>query len=369
MIVGAYLTQNTAWTNVERALANLRRANLLSVEGIRAVKLSRLQRLIRPSGYFRQKAKRLKTFVAFLDDQYEGSLQKLFSEPTEKLREELLSLNGVGPETADSILLYAGNHPVFVVDAYTRRILDRHGIVPEKTEYEEIRQLFQISLEPIAAEQERGPAEVRQTLESGIRGAAHPPSVMSTAHRTALVQVYNEMHGLIVGVGKNYCRKAKPACEECPLQKFLPDEVVDAAMDVSPLAALPPSPPGLELRIPPRRFVMKIQGIEGMSPDRLQFEIQRGAKFVFYQYAISVLVMSFRRSSDIYFIPAGESSITKGLPWSLISLVAGWWGIPWGPIFTIQSLVTNFKGGKDVTAELSARLTQAPAPAAVAAKA
>ncbi len=114
---------------------------------------------------------------------------------------------------------------------------------------------------------------------------------------------------------------------------------------------------------------MKIQGIEGMSPDRLQFEIQRGAKLVFYQYAISVLVMSFRRSSDVYFIPAGESAVKKGLPWSLISLVAGWWGIPWGPIFTIQSLVTNFKGGKDVTAELSVRLTQVPAtPVAAAAK-
>ena len=222
VIVGAYLTQNTAWTNVERALANLRRANLLSIEGIRAVKSSRLQRLVRPSGYFRQKAKRLKTFVAFLDHQYEGSLQKLFSEPTEKLREELLSLNGVGPETADSILLYAGNHSVFVVDAYTRRILDRHGIVPEKTEYEEIRQLFQLSLESIAAKQERGPAEVRETLESGIRGASHPPSAMSMAHRTARVQVYNEMHGLIVGVGKNYCSKAKPRCEGCPLQNFLP---------------------------------------------------------------------------------------------------------------------------------------------------
>ena len=119
VIVGAYLTQNTAWTNVERALANLRRANLLSVEGIRAVRLPRLQRLIRPSGYFRQKAKRLKMFVAFLDDRYEGSLPEMFSQPTEKLREELLGLNGIGPETADSILLYAGNHPVFVVDAYT----------------------------------------------------------------------------------------------------------------------------------------------------------------------------------------------------------------------------------------------------------
>jgi hypothetical protein len=114
---------------------------------------------------------------------------------------------------------------------------------------------------------------------------------------------------------------------------------------------------------------MKIQGIEGMSADRLQFELQRGAKLVSYQYAISILVMSFRRFSDVYFIPAGESAVTKGLPWSLISLVAGWWGIPWGPIFTIQSLVTNFKGGKDVTAELSARLPRAPAPASLAAKA
>lgn len=114
---------------------------------------------------------------------------------------------------------------------------------------------------------------------------------------------------------------------------------------------------------------MKIQGIEGMSCDRLQFELHRGAKLVFYQYAISVLVMSFRRSSDVYFIPAGESAVKKGLPWSLISLVAGWWGIPWGPIFTVQSLVTNFKGGKDVTAELGPRLSQAPAPASVAAKA
>jgi endonuclease III related protein len=221
VIVGAYLTQNTAWTNVERALANLRRANLLSVEGIRAVRLRQLQRLIRPSGYFRQKAARLKTFVAFLDDRYEGSLAEMFSQPTEKLREELLSLNGIGPETADSILLYAGNHPVFVVDAYTRRILGRHAILPENTDYEEIRQLFQISLEPVTTA-ERGLSEVREYLEAGIRGAAHPPSAMSTAHRSALTQIYNEMHGLIVGVGKNYCRKSKPTCEECPLQRFLP---------------------------------------------------------------------------------------------------------------------------------------------------
>jgi endonuclease-3 related protein len=222
IVVGAYLTQNTAWTNVERALDNLRQAKLLSIEGIREVKLVRLQRLIRPSGYFRQKAARLKTFVRFLDDHYEGSLQKLFSLPTSQLREQLLSLNGVGPETADSIALYAGNHPVFVVDAYTRRVLDRHAIASGKAEYEEIRKLFEQALSPIATEQECKPPEVAQPLESGIRGAAHPPSAMSTAHRTALVQVYNEMHGLIVGVGKNYCRKTKPNCDACPLQRFLP---------------------------------------------------------------------------------------------------------------------------------------------------
>ncbi len=115
VIVGAYLTQNTAWTNVERALANLRAARLLSVRGIRRVPLAELERLIRPSGYFRQKAARLKTFVTFLNQEYGGSLARLFSQPTNKVREELLALNGVGPETADSILLYAGNHPVFGV--------------------------------------------------------------------------------------------------------------------------------------------------------------------------------------------------------------------------------------------------------------
>ncbi len=182
------------------------------------MKLSRLERLIRPSGYFRQKAKRLKNFVAFLDESYGGSLERMFSEPTEKLREQLLNLNGVGPETADSILLYAGNHPVFVVDAYTRRILDRHGILPAATDYEEIRHLFQKSLGPLVHEQQQRISE----LESGLRGAAHPPSAMSTAKRTAVVQVYNEMHGLIVAVGKNYCGKSQPKCDECPLRPYLP---------------------------------------------------------------------------------------------------------------------------------------------------
>jgi len=222
VIAGAYLTQNTAWTNVEKALKNLRGARLLSVSAIRKVPLSELERWIRPAGYFRQKAKRLKLFVQFLDQHYAGSLTKLLARPTAELREELLNLHGIGPETADSILLYAGNHPVFVVDAYTRRILVRHQIVSETASYEEIRELFERALASIA-EAARGYGEPGITvLKSTPPGLAHPPSAMSTAKRTALTQVYNEMHGLIVGVGKNYCRKSRPLCNECPLQKFLP---------------------------------------------------------------------------------------------------------------------------------------------------
>jgi endonuclease-3 related protein len=221
VIVGAYLTQNTAWTNVELALRKLRKAGLLSVEGIRAVSRRRLERLIRSSGYFRQKAARLKIFIDFLDENYGGSLDRLFARPTEQLRKELLSLDGVGPETADSILLYAGNHPVFVVDTYTRRILDRHGILRATTDYEEIRELFQRALAPVVREHQALPTAAAP-LASGIRGAAHPPSAMSTTERTTLVQVYNEMHGLIVGVGKNYCGKSQPKCDDCPLQSFLP---------------------------------------------------------------------------------------------------------------------------------------------------
>jgi endonuclease-3 related protein len=221
VIVGAYLTQNTAWTNVEKALANLRSARVLSVIGIRKVPLAELERLIRPAGYFRQKAQRLKTFVAFLDRKNAGSLTKVFARPTAQLRKELLELNGIGPETADSILLYAGNHPVFVVDAYTRRIAARHAIVPEDAAYEDVRQLFEDSLAPLA-----GPGgdseDSMQRLVAGFPNAPHLPSRMSQATRTSLTQIYNEMHGLIVGVGKNFCKKSQPHCDGCPLQTFLP---------------------------------------------------------------------------------------------------------------------------------------------------
>jgi endonuclease III related protein len=228
VIVGAYLTQNTAWTNVEKALANLRAARVLSVRGIRGISLAELERLIRPAGYFRQKAKRLKLFITFLDQRYKGSLKKLFARPTHDLREELLSLHGIGPETADSILLYAGNHPVFVADAYTRRILARHGILSEEAGYEEIREVFQRALTPIAESVVDSGEREQHHLAAGLPGAAHRPSAMSATKRTALVQVYNEMHGLIVGVGKNYCRKSQPRCDECPLQRFLPRPTTEA---------------------------------------------------------------------------------------------------------------------------------------------
>lgn len=217
VIVGAYLTQNTSWTNVERALANLRRARRLSVAGIRDLPITKLERLIRSSGYFRQKARRLKEFVRFLDREYRGSLTRMFAQSTATLREELLRLNGVGPETADSILLYAGNHPVFVVDAYTRRVLERHGIIEPHTPYDDIRELFEGALAGVAAK------EFPPALHSvGPAGSCHSPSRMSCAERSTLVQVFNEMHGLIVGVGKNYCLKSQMRCEQCPLQKFLP---------------------------------------------------------------------------------------------------------------------------------------------------
>jgi endonuclease III related protein len=188
VIVGAFLTQNTAWRNVEHALANLRRAGALNLAGIRNIRLHDLETLVRPAGFFRQKAQRLKTFVDFLDQNYQGSLRRMFARPTQELRQELLALNGVGPETADSILLYAGKHPVFVVDNYARRILDRHGIMPFAAGYDEI----------------------RLVVEKSLAGTA-PDSVATL----------NQAHALMVQVGKNNCRK-RPTCQGCPLQRFLP---------------------------------------------------------------------------------------------------------------------------------------------------
>jgi endonuclease-3 related protein len=212
VIVGAYLTQNTNWSNVGKALINLRRARRLSISAMRELPVDELETLVRPSGYFRQKARKLKTFIAFLDRQYSGSLNRMFAERTEKLRAELLELNGVGPETADSILLYAGNHPVFVVDAYTRRVLLRHSIIGKKTGYEEIR----VMIEEAISSSEAGSLVVK----NAISDPRHPVSRMSSSVRSELAQHYNELHALIVRVGNHYCR-TKPICEGCPLQTFL----------------------------------------------------------------------------------------------------------------------------------------------------
>jgi endonuclease-3 related protein len=199
VIVGAILTQSTAWGNVERAIANLRAARMLTPSAMLQVRTARLAALVRPSGYFRQKAKKLKAFVQFLDGEYGGALRRMFLTPTLELREKLLSVHGIGPETADSILLYAGNHPVFVVDAYTHRIFGRHGITAGRPDYEKVRALVEASI----------------------------------PRRTEL---FNEFHALIVNTGKVWCRKSAPRCEECPLRQLLPAN--------SPLSVFPVTMPG-----------------------------------------------------------------------------------------------------------------------------
>lgn len=184
IVVGAILTQNTSWTNVEQAIANLRSARMLYPLAMLKASEPRLARLIRSSGYFRQKAKKLKAFCKFLDAVYEGSLARMFRTPTALLRERLLGVFGIGPETADSILLYAGKHPVFVVDTYTKRILQRHKWVGEKTSYDEVQRLVQADFPHEAA-------------------------------------AYNELHALFVQVGKNWCRGREALCSQCPLEGFL----------------------------------------------------------------------------------------------------------------------------------------------------
>jgi len=183
VIIGAVLTQNTAWKNVELALANLRAAEVFTPVRVESVSLRRLQSLIRPAGYFRQKARALKAFVQFLRSEYCGSLKRMFATPTLTLREKLLKIRGIGPETADAILLYAGQHPVFVVDAYTKRIMARHGWMGDKARYEDIRWMFE----------RQSPGDVER---------------------------FKEFHGLIVMVGKKWCRKSIALCEQCPLGRY-----------------------------------------------------------------------------------------------------------------------------------------------------
>ncbi|MDI6752386.1 MAG: endonuclease III domain-containing protein [bacterium] len=183
IIIGAILTQNTSWSNVEKAIANLKREDLLSVKALRDIGIERLSELIRPSGYYNQKAKKIKHFIDFLFSTYDGSLNKMFETDTLLLREDLLRINGIGPETADSILLYAGERAIFVVDAYTKRILERHNLCSQDAGYPEIQALFMENLPEDA-------------------------------------KLFNEYHALFVRLGKETCKKSQPLCKSCPLYKM-----------------------------------------------------------------------------------------------------------------------------------------------------
>ena len=180
VVIGAILTQNTNWSNVEKAIKNLKMAGKLSPEGIYGLSITELAELIKPSGFFNVKAKRVKAFINWLFSRYEGNLSKMFARDLQSLRSELLSVKGIGPETADSILLYAGNMPTFVVDAYTHRIFSRHELIPEESTYDEMKSFFEENL----------PKDV---------------------------QLFNEYHALLVNVGKMFC-KTRKVCEPCPLK-------------------------------------------------------------------------------------------------------------------------------------------------------
>lgn len=184
MAVGAILTQNTAWRNVEKAIARLREADALSIERLDAAPLEQLTEWIRPAGYYNIKARRLRAFISLVANEFAGDLDRLLALPVPALRRTLLGVHGIGPETADSILLYAGGHPVFVVDAYTRRFMERHGWLAGKESYDQVAETFTRQLAPDTP-------------------------------------MYNEFHALIVRLGKTHCR-TRPDCRACPLRPFLP---------------------------------------------------------------------------------------------------------------------------------------------------
>jgi len=184
IIIGAILTQNTAWSNVEKALENLKEKNKLDVKNIIQSETKELREMIRPSGFFNQKADRLKTISIHIAEEYNQDLDNFFNKDLEELRTELLSLSGIGPETADSILLYAGEKPVFVVDAYTKRLCQRLPINVE-IDYDSIQKHFE------------------EELSKKYNGQE-------------LIQTYNQLHASIVNLAKDFCRK-KPICKDCPL--------------------------------------------------------------------------------------------------------------------------------------------------------
>lgn len=201
--VGAILTQNTAWSNVERAITNLKQSRVLSPGRLYALPVEELARLIRPAGYFNVKARRLRSFLAVLVEQFGSRVDHLFTGTTDVVRARLLAINGIGPETADSMLLYAGGHPSFVVDAYTKRIFERHhwwrgGRGPH-----------------VPKGNSRGEYADLQSLCAGALGQ------FKGARR---LDHWQDYHAQLVVVGKDFCRPKNPRCDACPLRTLLPEQ-------------------------------------------------------------------------------------------------------------------------------------------------
>jgi endonuclease-3 related protein len=226
LVLGAILTQNTAWSNVERALESLRRAGRLSVEECAALSEEELAELIHSSGCYRMKARRVKEFLAFLAREHRLSLESLFALPTPELRAKLLQQKGIGPETADSMLLYGGQRELFVVDAYARRIFSRHDLCSANEEYEALRLTVEKALDKDFDPEEEAAAGSKRKKIPFVPldppPATHRPSPMSMAPRSPKANRFNEFHALLVQAGKHYCRKSAPLCERCPLCEFLP---------------------------------------------------------------------------------------------------------------------------------------------------
>lgn len=229
VVVGAFLTQNTAWSNVEHALQGLRQADALSPDGIRRLSLEQLETLIRPAGYFRQKGARLQQFVAHLDARYAGSLTTMLAGPLPQLRQELLALPGIGPETADAILLYAGSREVFVVDAYTRRIFQRHGLAEASDDYEAIRTRVEAALgngqhAATSATQKLAQRWHEANPNPPHRATQHRPSGASQLERSERARQFSEFHAQLVQLAKHYCLKREARCADCPLRPLLPPD-------------------------------------------------------------------------------------------------------------------------------------------------
>jgi endonuclease-3 related protein len=252
VIVGAILTQNTNWTNVERSITNLRRAKLLSPRKLRRVNLKRLARLIRSSGYFNLKAKRLKNFTNFLFSRYDGSLNRMFNTDPWSLRAELLQVTGIGPETADSILLYAGEKPIFVIDTYTKRFLLRHNLIDADATYSQAQDIF------------------LDNLQSDV-------------------VLFKEFHALIVRLAKEFC-KTNAHCQSCPLEETMKD--INYICDSC----------GADLKHPRQRYILKIQLYASPEVELTREDLKRNTQVELRRLLKQLETMDVRKIQEEVFV-------------------------------------------------------------------